>query len=112
MTEQELKAKIAENYRMTFAFLCSLQGWKTTDMIPEGIMKEAEECESVFVDSVLALIKEAGYVQLDPDQNLPLYRTGHYIESAAGRTFIHDGGYGLDSDDVLKAGFRKVKDGS
>lgn len=59
--DKELKKAIAEKYRVTFVFLCSLEGWNTTDMVPEGILKEAMGCEKTFTESVLTLIEEAGY---------------------------------------------------
>ncbi len=51
----ELREKIASKYKLTFAFFCSLQGWKTTDLVPNGIMKEAERCEKPFIEGILSL---------------------------------------------------------
>jgi len=53
--------------------------------------------------------REAGWVELDPDQRLPVSRWGVYQESAAGRVFIPTE-IRTDAGDMLEAGWRKVKE--
>ena len=70
--QEEIREELRKRYRYTFCFLCSLQGWHTSDMVPDGIMKEAERCEDAFVDGWLeylhsqdVVIKGKYYFQSD-----------------------------------------------
>ena len=56
--QSEIREELKKRYRLTFCFLCSLQGWHTTDMVPDGIMKEAEKCDDTFVDGWLEYLHE------------------------------------------------------
>ncbi len=73
------------------------------------VCEQIGNCAECLADQILALIKEAGFVGLDPDQSLPdipLLTTRHddpgyldgWIRNASEKT----------QQDMLKAGWRKV----
>lgn len=56
-------------------------------------------------DQILVLIEQAGYVQLDPDQNRP--KNPHSIYGTGLEQLAHDD-YADGQQDMLKAGWRKI----
>ena len=84
MTE-ELRDRVRELFRIARAEGTQSAKWKL-----EG-----------DVDDLLALIKEAGFVQLDPDQSLPSSITG---------LFLDDGWFGCTPQDGCEEGIRLLKE--
>ena len=91
MKEQELKEKIAE-------YLASYAPSKPEDNISE-LAKTTPFPE--MASDILALLKEAGWVQLAPDQTLPIGLYSHH--TVLGETSIQA------QQMLLDAGRRKVK---
>ena len=99
MTFDELREKIAK-------MLCQQFGEDTWDTLPLkrpsgrasylGLYKEQFY---PMADRILTLFREAGWVQLAEDQTLPL----------SDRRGLAHQGYTQAQQDMLKAGFRRVK---
>jgi len=108
MTEQELKEKIARQIWMDDSG--SDTGWPTSPKIrKEGV------CWRI-ADQILALIKEAGYVKLADNQDLPSnlfikFKANSKLTMVAqkelGDTAIM--AYKQSQQDMLQAGWKKVK---
>ena len=72
MTESELREKMAEVFRQSYWFAKEHPKHKETLDISKLTFTQA--------DQILALIKEAGYIQLADNQNLPSHLASKYIE--------------------------------
>ena len=63
MTEQKFKEKICDTFRGLAPSACNHCG--------ADLQEAVTAIENIFTDHVLALIEEAGYVQLADDQTFP-----------------------------------------
>jgi hypothetical protein len=60
-------------------------------------------------DQILALLKKEGYVQLDRNQSLPKLKEPKVFSGEGLAEWEHANSYSYAQQDMLKAGFRKVK---
>ena len=82
MTKQEeIREELKKRYRLTFVFLCSLNGWDTVDKVPINIIEEAGKCEDSFVNGFLSYLHSQGVmIKEDREQRLSgLVEETHYI---------------------------------
>ena len=96
---EELKEQIAQVIYSTCPYIDDFMTGKTEDWeVSKSYLKEADQILTLFQN----WLRQAGYVQLDDDQSLPInpYKLGIVAYSKQ---------YDYAQQDMLKAGFKKVK---
>lgn len=82
---------------------------KIAEIIDDYAISFKDALVSEPVKKILSLIKEAGYVQLDPNQELPIVTA-----NLTGTSAYHNGFYAGSikaQQDMKRQGFKKVIDG-